>query len=381
MPDTNSGAASDSSTDFCEMVAAFHGFEICQEPWRLYYDETGNWRSISYRNGRVRDTRAFERDFILGGIVVTDNAALPELLEGSKKLPAPNGEIKCKSVLGGSKDFWKVLRRQETTDFLSLIDRDGVAVHYHTQDNLYYSTVDIVDSLIAIPIHRASVMFERELKNELYLCALQDPIAFLNELSSFGYPNISRSNVRPFCEFLQWVISFRQSMECPPEEMEGFFLETLRQMVKTASKEESLAFLEGNKDDSLVDDFSSHYTTACAVLPNATHIFDEEPYVSMKLVEPLNNYIFVDSKSEPLVQLADVWVGFLSRLFAFLDDWMRNPFAPDGGHLQSQEIDNLGTAKRLIDRSNNLHRSLISNVSANDTILGRERALRFLCCL
>lgn len=381
MPDANSGATIDSPTDFGEMVAAFHGFEICQEPWRLYYDETGNWRSISYRDGKVRDAHAFERDFILGGIVVTGEAAIPELLEGSKKLPAPNGEIKCKSVLGGSKDFRKVLRRQETTDFLNLIDRDGVAVHYHAQDNLYYSTVDIVDSLIVMPIHRAAVMFERELKNELYFCALQDPIAFLNELSSFGYPNISRSNVRPFCEFLQWVISLRQSTERSPEDMEGFFLEALRQMVKAASKEESLAFLEGNKDDSLVDDFSSHYTTACAVLPKATHIFDEESHVSMKLVEPLNNYIFVNSKSEPLVQLADVWVGFLSRLFAFLDDWIRYPFAPDDRHLQSQEIDNLRTAKRLIDRSNNLHRSLISNVGANGTILGRENALSFLCSL
>ena len=376
MPEVDSGAASDSPMGFGEMIAAFHGFEICQEPWRLYYDETGNWRSVSYRDGRVRDARAFERDFILGGIVVTDDAALPELLEGSKKLPAPNGEIKCKSVLGGSKDFRKALRRQETTDFLSLIDRGGVAVHYHAQDNLYYSIVDIVDSLIAMPIHRATVIFERELKNELYLCALQDPIAFLNELSGFGYPNVSRSKVRPFCEFIQCVISLRQSTERSSEEMEGFFLETLRQMVKAASKEESLAFLEGNKDDSLVDDFSSHYISACAVLPNATHIFDEESYVSMELAKPLNNYIFVDSKSEPLVQLADVWVGFLSRLFAFLDDWMRNP---DDGHLQSQEIDNLRTAKRLIDRSNDLHRSLISNVGANDTILGRERALSFLC--
>lgn len=76
------------------------------------------------------------------------------------------------------------------------------------------------------------------------------------------------------------------------------------------------------------------------------------------------------------MQLADVWVGFLSRLFAFLDDWMRNP---DDRHLQSQEIDNLRTAKRLIDRSNDLHRSLISNVGANDTILGRESVLSFLC--
>lgn len=381
MPTADTGISGDPATGFGEMFASFHGFDICQEPWRLYYDETGNWRSVSYKDGMVKDSRVFERDFILGGIVVTDDAALPALREDSKNLPAPNGEMKCKTVLGGSKDFWKVLGRRETTDFLSLIDRDGVAVHYHAQDNLYYSIVDIIDSLIVMPIHRGAVMFERELKNELYLCALQDPIAFLNELSRFGYPNISRDNMRPFCEFLLWAISLRQSEEWPPEEMEGFFLETLRQMVKAASKEESLAFLEENKEGSLVDGFSSHYTAACTLLPNATHIFDEEPSVSMELAAPLDNYIFVDSKSEPLVQLADVWVGFLSRLFAFLDGWTRNPYVPDDRHLHSREIENLRTAKRLIDRANDLHRSLISNIGANDTVFGREKALSFLCNL
>lgn len=371
----------DLTSDFGEMVAALHGFDICREPWTLYYDETGNWRSISYKDGKVPDARAFERDFILGGIVVTDERALPDLVEGAQKLPAPNGETKCKSVLGGSKDFRKVLRRQDVTAFLKLLDRDGVAVHYHAQSNLYYSIVDIVDSLLALPIHRATAVFERELKNELHLCALQDPIAFLDELSRFGYPNVSQSNVRPFCEFLEWAIRLRQSTECPPEEMEGFFLETLRQMVRTASREDSLMFLEGNADNSLVEGFSSHYTTTCAVLPNARHVFDSETHISMELVEPLGNYVFVDSKSEPLVQLADVWVGFLSRLFAFLDEWMASPYIPDAQRLRSLEMANLRTAKRLIDRSNTLHRSLISNINANATVLGRENALSFLCSL
>jgi len=381
MTNASRGAADNVATDFGEMLAAFQGFEICREPWNLYYDETGNWRSISYKDGKVKDPRAFERDFILGGIVVTDETALPELLDDSRKLPAPNGEIKGNTVLGGSKNFWQVLKRQETTNFLNLISNDGIAVHYHAQDNLYYSIVDIVDSILAMPVHRATTIFERELKNELHRCALRNPVAFLNELSRFGYPNVRQNDVRPFCEFLQEVICFRQSVECPPEEMEGFFLETLRQMVKAASKEKALVFLEGNEDGSLVGDYSSHYTTACALLPNATHIFDRESYVSMELAEPLGNYTFVDSKSEPLVQLSDVWVSLLSRLFVFLDDWAMNPSVPNEHYRQSQGMRNLKTIKRLIDRSNDLHRSLISNIGANATILARENALNHLCGL
>lgn len=381
MSDRSTYEADNFATEFGEMVASLHGFETCREPWRLYYDETENWRSISYKNGRVNDPRAFEKDFILGGILLTDEAAISDLKEGAQKLPSPNGEVKSKSVLGGSSDFWKVLRRQETTDYLDLIDREGASVHYHAQDNLYFSIVDIVDSLIAMPAHSACLMFNRELKDELYLCARQDPIAFLNGLAHFGYPNIEQNNLRDFCEFLLYVISFRQLTECPADEPEGFMLETLRQMVKAASKERILLLLEGNGEGALVEDFSGHYATTCAVLPNAKHFFDEESHISMALAAPIGNYEFIDSKSEPLIQLSDVWVGLLSRVFSFLDGWVRNPYMPEKRLLHSREMENLRTVKRLIDRANDLHRSLISNTNANSTILGRENALNIICNL
>lgn len=379
--ETNNESRVNPAVELGAILADLQGFEICHEPWWLYYDETGNWRSISYKNGRVPDTRAFERDFILGGILVTNEEAILKLREGLKSLPAPNGEIKSKSVLSGSKDFWRVLRRKETTDFLNLIDSDGIAVHYHAQDNLYYSIVDIVDSLLMMPEHRACSLLDRELKNELYLCALHDHIFFLNKLASFGYPNIKKESVRPFCEFLLHIITLQQSMKYPSDEAEGFLLETLRRMVKAASKNESLVLLLDNNENALVEDFSSHYTMTCMLLPNAMHTFDKELHVSMALAEPLHNYAFVDSKNEPLIQLSDVWVGFLSRLFAFLDEWVSNPIIPDDHHLQSQEMTNLRTAKKLIDRSSDIHRSLISNVGANATILGRENSLSFLCSL
>lgn len=60
------GTDSNGEHDFAELAAAFHGFEICREPWNLYYDETENCRSVSYGSGAIRDARADERDFILG---------------------------------------------------------------------------------------------------------------------------------------------------------------------------------------------------------------------------------------------------------------------------------------------------------------------------
>lgn len=251
-------------------------------------------------------------------------------------------------------------------------------MHYHAQSNLYYAIVDIVDSLLAMSMHEAATIFHRQLKNELYLCVYQEPIAFLNEVARFGYPNIEQNNVRPFLEYLEEVVRIRQTAESCLDEIEGLMLEILRQMLKAASKEKVLMFLEGNKDGFLVEGFSSHYTTTCMMLPNATHFFDKETHISMEFAKPMGNYTFVDSKDDPLIQLSDVWVGFLSRLFFFLDDWLRDPVIPKAWFLKSQGMENLRTAKRLIERSNDLHRSLISNMHADVTVRGREKALSFL---
>ena len=372
MEETENWLGSDSQQGFAERFAEFHGFEICQEPWGLYYDETENCRSVSYGDGKIKDARAIERDFILGGIVVTDPDTTADLIEGTTALPSPSGEIKSKPVLGGSSDFWRTLKRKETTTFLELIDRAGVAVHYHAQDNLYYSIVDIVDSAIGLPGHEHMGMLHRELKNALYCCASQNPVGFLNGLVRFGYPNVGPDEIQPFCCYIADLLALMLK-EYPrlAGSQIGFFVETLRQMMKTASRASSLIFLEGNEEGVLVEGFSAHYQTTCMLLPNATHHFDDETHISMDLVANMDNYEFLKSEDNPLIQLSDVWVGLLSRLFHFLDEWVERPTALDSWSTESRQMENLKTIKRLIDRADSLHRSLLSNCNANEVILKR----------
>lgn len=370
----------DAGQSLAESFANYHGFDICREPWDLYYDETENCRSISYGSGSIKDARSVERDFVLGGIVVTEPRAAVDLAEGCAELPSPGGEVKWKPVLGGSSDFWKVLRRREVTAFLNLIDSPDVVVHYHAQDNLYYSIVDIVDSVISLPGHEHMVACHRELKNALFLCASQDRVGFLNSLAGFGYPNVAPNEVESFCSYIADLLALMLERGSTPELFQaGFFVETLRQMMKAASRADGLVFLEGNDEGVLVKGFSEHYQTTCMLLPEATHHFDKETRVSMKLVESLGNFEFVDSKSEPLVQLSDVWVGLLSRLFLFLDEWMEDPRPLGANSTTGQKLENLRTIKRLIDRADSTHRSLLSNFNADDVIWRRERALDLLC--
>ena len=263
---------------------------------------------------------------------------------------------------------------------MELLDRPGVVVHYHAQDNLYYSIVDIVDSVIHLPGHEHMAACHRELKNALYLCASQDRVGFLNDLATFGYPNIALSEVGSFCRYIVDLLESMLGLNPLLEESQnGFFVETLRQMMKTASKADRLVLLEGNKEGVLVEGFSAHYQTTCMLLPEATHHFDRETHVSMKLVESLGNFEFVDSKSEPLVQLSDVWVGLLSKLFRFLDEWAEDPKPQRAVLAASQQLENLRTIKRLIDRADSTHQSLLSNCNAVDVVWRREYTLDLLC--
>lgn len=365
---------------FAYDIAEYHDFEICREPWDFYYDETENCRSVSYGGRAIKDAQAIERDFILGGIAVTAPGAATGLAEGCARLPSPGGEVKCRPVLSGSSDFWRVLRRREVSAFLELLDRPGVVVHYHAQDNLYYSIVDIVDSVIWLPGHEHMAVWHRELKNALYLCASQDRVGFLNDLATFGYPNIAPSEIGSFCRYIADLLESMLGQSSPFEESQnGFFVETLRQMMKTASKADRLALLEGNKEDALVEGFSAHYQTTCMLLPEATHHFDDEMHISMTLVESLGNFEFVDSKLEPFVQLSDVWVGLLSRLFRFLDEWAEDPRPLLTGSTAGRQLENLRTIKRLIDRADSTHRSLLSNINADEVIWRREHTLDLLC--
>ena len=363
-------------SELARTIAKFHGFAICEEPWTLYYDETENCRSISYGNNGIKDRRPFERDFILGGIMTKTSEAKQALIDGAKMLPAPNGEIKSKSVLGGSKDFLTVLRRREVTAFLRLIDQPDVCVHYHSQDNFYFSIVDIVDSLIALPENEMMTAYHLELKDALYRAVSPCRIDFMEDLMRFGYPNIASSEVAPFCRCIEELLrTARDNYESDPAAQ--FFTETLRQMMKAATKADELVFLSGNPERVLVDGYWSHYLITCIVLPHATHFFDNEFRVSEAL-SGTTNCVFVDSKSEPLIQLSDVWVGLLSRLYQFLDKRSLNYRQIDAVRAAPQ-LENLRTIKRLIDRANATHKSLLSQTAPPSVVYTREQVLQSLC--
>lgn len=363
-----------------EKAAQFSGFEICRDHWWFYYDETGNYRRISYKNGAVPDMRSITQDFIVGGLVFTSNKATEKAARLGRSLPAPQGEVKSKAILGGSKDLARTLARKEVSRYLDILDDEEVYLHYSSQSNFYYAIVDIVDSLLHFDINRSLVWMHSDLKDALFNALNDDPKRSLDSLVPFGYPNVVGERVGPFCSYLRDAVERTLTETLEISDPWGWFVvETLRQMLKAAENERQLFFLEGNRDSVLVNDFLYNYTQGCHVFPNSCHVFDMETTIARTLGKRANNYVFVDSRDCVHVQLSDVLVGLLSRLFSYLDAQNANTIEAEVERFGGESLHNLKRIRSAIYRASERHVALVHNVNAVSALRWRELALAFLC--
>lgn len=83
----------------------------------------------------------------------------------------PRGEVKSKTVLGGSRDFVKTLGRREVSQFLDVLDDGETFVHYSAQNNFYFAIVDIVDSALALRYQPISRGFPQRAEGRTVQCA------------------------------------------------------------------------------------------------------------------------------------------------------------------------------------------------------------------
>ena len=89
---------------------------------------------------------------------------------------------------------------------------------------------------------------------------------------------------------------------------------------------DSLAFLEGNEPNLLIDSFAIFYAARIAMFSRSTHILDVEETVrkrlnAMQLTQdglPATHFRFADSTTEPGIQLSDIVVGLLAKMHTFL---------------------------------------------------------------
>lgn len=347
---------------YTKMIAQTADFD---KEYTFYYDETNNIKKFYVKENDFNYT--FTANFVLGGLLHIGEAPDVQHLIDSFKLQKTIKEVKFKHIAYG--DFLDCLKSEKLKLFLQFIKDSNLYIHYSSLNILYWSVVDIVDSAIANSdvVQKLGPQFANHLKNDLYKLSRLEIDSVIELFYKFEYPNIKKESVLPFIEALTSLFdNYIDSTEY------HFGLESLRQILKEAKKKDSLPFIMNEEDHVLLKDLSQFYLRPIYLFKNSTHIFDNEDSVSETLneykildgTEEIKNYKFIDSQSNPLVQLSDVFVGIIGKLTNYLNTSTKDNIDNDFSSLSSIQESNIDLLIDVIDKSLNKNIGFVHNTDS-----------------
>ncbi|WP_286912524.1 DUF3800 domain-containing protein [Flavobacterium sp. UBA4197] len=361
---------------FTKMVAPTADFD---GTFTFYYDETNNIKKFYVRENDFNYT--FTANFVLGGLVHLGQVPNIQPLIDSFKLQKTVIEVKFKHIANGQ--FLDCLKSEKLKLFLQFLKDNNLYVHYSSLNILYWSLVDIVDSAIisSEAAQQLGPQFFNHLKNDLYKLSRLEIDVVIDLFYRYKYPNIKSDSVLPFIEELTSLFSgYIDTHEY------HFGLESLRQILKEAKKKGSLPFIQNEDDYVLLKDLSHFYLRPIYLFKNSTHIFDNEDSIFETLKEykildgedEIKNYTFVDSKSEQLIQLSDIFVGLMGKLTNYLNTSSREKIDNDLQTLTATQQTNIDLLINVIDKSHNKNIGFLHNTDSFEEMskMGRIRKKR-----
>ena len=321
--------------------------------YTFYYDETNNLRKFYLKENDFN--YSFTANFVLGGLVHEGNAPDVSSLITKFKLQKNTKEVKFKHIAKG--EYIDCLKSQKLNLFLQFLKDNEIYVHYSTLNFLYWSIVDIVDSAImnSEKAMKLGMPFANHLKNDLYKLSKLEIESVISLFYEFEYPNIKGEKIANFIE--QLVSLFEGYIDDPEYH---FGLESLRQILKESKKNNELAFVTDEEDYVLLNDLSVFYLRPIYTFKNSNHIFDNEDAISEILADyritdqgvEFKNYSFVDSQSNQLVQLSDVFVGLIGKFSRYRNTTSEEKIKSDFDSFNDIQRRNLNLLFDVIEKSN-----------------------------
>lgn len=348
------------------MMIQAHGIRRSDDKFAFYYDETNNIRKFLLTDDGTNVTE--HKNFVLGGIALQEGQALPGIasLRAALGMQDNAPEIKFKHVASG--DFEAVLASRKMARFLAWLTDHQLAIHYSSINIVYWSIVDIVDSVLASKHFDAFSQGRREMKNELYRIACMDKPAFLALMKHHGYPDIQRGKV---ADFMSDVEAF---LNCHNPKAGNLPTHMLKELVRKAKFLTELAFLVDDDADVLIDSFSSFFTRPILLFKNAAHVFDREIQVEKSLnAEGFKqraqgtDYRFSDSKADPGIQLADVTVGLIGKYQDFVEEHRLPELLARKKGWSPIQIESFNLLRGLIDYSDEVSNAFVHRITAMDS--------------
>ena len=364
-----------------DTVWKLNGIKPFNEEMTFYYDESGNCRKFYLTDNGFNDPEAIKGDFVLAGIAHNGKSYEIDLVSLHEALEYKEGqkELKFKHLYHNSADFVSFMGSKRATEFLEWLDKSGLYIHYSALNNLFYSLVDIVDSLWET--HPMCIMYFWDIKNALYDFTIEHQDEVIDILIRHTYPDVK--DTVSFCyELCDLISKYNDDSIYNP----GFFLELFRQMLKAAGKIGKLPFIQDNEPNMLIKEYYLFYLERCEIFSKSLHIFDEEKAVEKKLSniqlyehgKILNHYKFVKSHENIFVQISDMIAGLLRRIFIFLDEKSIGEIKSLAEKLNENQINNFNILWRLISRSDEKSPLLIKNANTPKNIQERMMKLQIL---
>ena len=188
-----------------DTVWKLNGIKPFNEEMTFYYDESGNCRKFYLTDNGFNDPEAIKGDFVLAGIAHNGKSYEIDLVSLHEALEYKEGqkELKFKHLYHNSADFVSFMGSKRATEFLEWLDKSGLYIHYSALNNLFYSLVDIVDSLWET--HPMCIMYFWDIKNALYDFTIEHQDEVIDILIRHTYPDVK--DTVSFCYELCDLIS------------------------------------------------------------------------------------------------------------------------------------------------------------------------------
>lgn len=345
-----------------------HGLTGLDNADTFYHDETNNIKKLRIKTGGFNV--AEPGVFVLGGVVHPGAPRDLDIagLRADMRIQKSAEEIKLEHVAKGR--FLDVLRSTKLTTFLRWLSESDFTLHYHALDPVYWGIVDIVDSILYRLEDPNLIQAHMFLKADLvaFLRAnLSDTAALFYK---YNYPDLSAEHRGPFIDDLLALVERDQDSLPADNSM------MLIGVLQSARRLPSLDFIEGHTAHELLDTFALFYLTRIAVFKHASHILDMEDTIRDEIIAlapsskgvPVENYRFCDSKSEAGIQISDVIVGVLGKMYTYLVAKPREQVLADKAALSGPSQTNADLLRSLIDEAHASNTAFLNHVMSNSDV-------------
>jgi hypothetical protein len=354
-----------------------YGLTKADQSYTFYHDETNNIRKLHI--GAQGLNVAELQVFVLGGVVHDGPPRALDIhpLRAAMRIQKTAPEIKLGHVAKG--DFLELLRSTKLTTFLRWITDNGLMIHYHDLDPLYWSVVDIMDSILPELREPALMQYQALLKSDLAAVLRINLPATIGLFYHYGYPGLIPENRKPFLNELIALLEHYSAVLPAPNAM------VLKNVLKAGRGLDGLDFIEGYPPNMLIDDFSTFYQGRIAVFKYATHVLDMEELIQEHFLQtpltsggkPVTHYRFADSKAEPGIQLADIVVGVLGKMHSYFTETSPHEIAADRANLAGTSLQNAELLRDLIAASHDANVAFLNHVSSMHDLDKLDLFLRF----